>query len=241
MRLAILCYFRAGSRTRPITPMTPAATTSRRRHSHWRRRLLRRFLFVVLLLAAGYVARTPLLTGAARLLVVDTAAAADYIVPLGGAASTRPFEAAALYREGLAPRVLLMEYRTDDAIRLGVVPSETELYRRVLELEGVPGEAIEVVPGIARTTWDEALAVRRALPADEPVRIIVVTSPEHTRRALWAFREALADTAADVRVAPAPQLRYDETNWWRRDEGLLAYLHEYLKLPFYWVRYTFAS
>ena len=104
----------------------------------------------------------------------------------------------------------------------------------MLEIEGVPRSAFRVAPGIADSTWAEAQAVRRVLPPAQPTRVVVVTSPEHTRRALWVFREVFAGTPVDVRIAPARHLRFDETNWWQRDEGVLAYLHEYLKLP-YWV------
>lgn len=189
---------------------------------------------------ASYLARAPLLRGLAYALTVDTVGPpADYIVPLGGGAETRPFVAAALYKQQLAPKVLIFEYGTNDAIRMGVTSSGTELYRRVLELEGVPPSAIRVVPGIVRDTRDEALAVLHALPPQRPARLVVVTSPEHTRRALWAFRKVFAGTHVDIRMAPARHLRFDETNWWRHDEGVLAYLHEYLKLPYYWARYAF--
>ena len=124
-------------------------------------------------------------------------------------------------------------------MRLGLAPSETELYRRVLELEGVPPSAIRVAPGIVDSTWGEAQAVAGLLPPGQPAKVVIVTSPEHTRRALWAFRKVFAGTAVDVRVASAEHLHFDETNWWRRDEGVLAYLHEVMKLPYYWARYTF--
>lgn len=187
-----------------------------------------------------YMARAPLLTGMARLLTVDTVAApADYIVPLGGGAETRPFEAAALYRRQIAPQVLIFQYNASDLVRMGRALSGTELYRRILEIEGVPDSAIHVVPGRVGDTWSEAQAVRSVLPRGRPVRIVVVTSPEHTRRALWVFRKVFASTPVDIRVAPARNLRFDETNWWHDDEGVLTYLHEYLKLPYYLVRYTF--
>lgn len=195
---------------------------------------------VVSLPAASYMARARLLTGLAYLLTVDTVGpSADYIVPLGGGAETRPFEAAALYRRKVAPQILIFEYATNDVIRMGLAPSGTELYRRILELEGVSPSAIRVVPGAVDATWDEALAVRRFLPPKQPARLVVVTSPEHTLRARWTFQKAFAGTSIDVRMAPARNLRFDETNWWRYDEGVLTYLHEYMKLPFYWARYAF--
>jgi uncharacterized SAM-binding protein YcdF (DUF218 family) len=201
----------------------------------------RRLIGVALLsaLAIAYLARAPLLTAAARILTVDTAAAgANYIVALGGGAETRPFTAAELYRKGIAPAVLVLENPSNETIATGLMPSGAGLYRRILEHEGVPASAITRVPGEASTTWDEAVLLRAMLPASEPVTLVVVTSPEHTRRAQWAFRKAFEDTRVEIRMAPSPNLYFDETNWWRNDLGVLVYLHEYFKLPFYWVRYA---
>lgn len=187
-------------------------------------------------LALGYAAREPLLVGAARILTVDDAEApADYLVVLGGGAETRPFEAAALYRRGLAPKVLVFEHKTDRITDLGLAPTHDELYRKVLELEGVRSGAIQRVPGVVDSSWDEARALREYLASYPAKRLILVTSAEHTRRARWVFRKVLAQVPVDVQMAAARHLRFDETNWWKTDEGALAYLHEYLKLPVYWV------
>ena len=193
-----------------------------------RRRVIGAALFCAV--AVAYLARAPLLTAAARVLTVDTVRpGAHYIVALDGGAETRPFTAAELYRKGIAPAVLVLERASDPA----------RLYRRILEHEGVPSSAIRTVPAEASTTWDEAIALRRVLPASERLTVVVVTSPEHTRRARWAFRKAFEDTSVDIRMAPSRHLDFDETNWWRHDGGVLMYLHEYFKLPFYWVRYAF--
>jgi uncharacterized SAM-binding protein YcdF (DUF218 family) len=193
----------------------------------------------VALVGAVYVARVSLLVGLGSLLTIDTAGPrADFIVPLGGGADTRPFVAADLYRDGVAPSVVIFEHATTEAGALGIVPSETELYRRVLEIEGVPPSAIRVAPGRVDSTWAEAEAIGQVLPRDRATSLVIVTSPEHTRRAFWTFRQALADWPVDVRMAPARHRRFDETNWWRDDEGTLLYLHELLKLPYYWARYA---
>lgn len=194
---------------------------------------------IVVLLA--YMARQPLLIGAAHALTIDDAAApADYLVVPGGSAEDRPFAAAELYELRIAPKVLLFEYPGDSRQRVGGDLSQTELYRRVLELQGVPRIAVETVPGVVRSSWDEARMLRRFLAGRPISRVVVVTSAEHTRRARWTFRQTLGDLGIDVRTSPARRLTFDETNWWRHDEGVLVYLHEYLKLPYYVVRYGFA-
>jgi len=189
-------------------------------------------------LAALYWAHEPLLIATARALTLDDAEApADYIVVLGGGAETRPFSAADLYRKGYAPAVLLFTHKTDRVTDLGLAPTHDELYRNVLAFEGVPSTAIQRVPGIVDGSGDEAQMLRRFLVFHPARRVILVTSAEHTLRARWIFRQTLADLSVDVRVAAARHLRFDETTWWKTDAGALAYLHEYLKLPFYWLRH----
>jgi uncharacterized SAM-binding protein YcdF (DUF218 family) len=181
----------------------------------------------------------PLLIASARALRIDDAKPpADYLVVLGGGPETRPFAAAALYRKGFASKVLIFEQKTDRINELGLTLVAHELYRKVLELEGVRSEAIHLLPGIADSSWAEARIVRRFLTVHPARRIILVTSAEHTRRARWVFKKVLDRTPVEVRMAAASHLGFDETNWWKDDEGALVYLHEFFKFPFYWIRYS---
>ena len=203
----------------------------------WRRYRPRTVLVTgfALALALAYVAREPLLVTAARLLTIDDSdGRAEYLVVLGGGTETRPFAAAALYRRDVAPKVLIFRQEADRATSLGLSPTSDELCRKVLEIEGVHPGAIERVPGVVGNTWDEARLLRRFLETRSARRIIIVTSAEHTRRARWVFRTVFSGLPVEVRMAPARDPRFDETNWWKDDNGTLAYLHEYLKLPYYW-------
>lgn len=194
-------------------------------------------LAVLLVLGFVWVAREPLLIAAAQVLVVDDAEApADYLVVLGGNAETRPFAAAALYSQGFAPKVVIFRHQAERITDLGLAPTGDEIYRKVLELEGVPAPAIVRLPTEVDSSWDEARALQRFLTGRSARRIILVTSAEHTRRARWIFRKMLAGATVEVRTAPARHLSFDETNWWKHEDGVLAYLHEYLKLPAYWIR-----
>lgn len=211
------------------------------RHRIFRSTFLKRAAVVAaaaLLTATGIWRHQLLLAAGSALTVDDRVTHADYLVVMGGSPEDRPFKAAALFRESVAPRVVLFEYPADARQRLGGSPSQTDVYRSVLELEGVPRSAIDVLPGVVRTSWDEAQSLRRFLATHAARRIVIVTSAEHTRRTRWAFEKALAATGVEVAVAAARREDFDETNWWQSDEGVLVYLHEYLKLPFYVLRYS---
>lgn len=193
-------------------------------------------LAALVVLLSLYALRAPLLTGAARLLTVrDPLARADLILVLGGERYTRPRHAAALYRRGVAPRVVLIREEGEPETRLGLYPNGTDVSVAVLRRFGVPDSAIVVhePPEGAGSTLEEARALRDYLRESGARRVVVVTNDYHSRRARWVLRRETRDHPAQLRMAPVETLYFDETNWWRRERGLVTYLNEYIKLFFY--------
>lgn len=173
---------------------------------------------------AAYALRGPLLTGFANALTVDDALApADFIYLLGGDAHIRPVHAARLFREGLAPRVVITGAPGP--------PDPSNPAMQLLRIEGVPDSAVTMLqlPPGATSTQDEGRALRRYLQAHPAERVIVVTSPYHTRRARWTLRRELKGVDVDLRMSAAPDPRFNASNWWQNEEGFVAYLTEALK------------
>jgi uncharacterized SAM-binding protein YcdF (DUF218 family) len=113
---------------------------------------------------------------------------------------------------------------------------ETAHTARVLEQQGVPRSAIVLIPDTVTSTRDEASRLA-AFVRDHPMRrVTVVTTAFHTRRARYAFRRALSPLNVDVRMAAAMEPGFSESNWYRRDEGMVAYFAEAIKLVYYWAR-----
>lgn len=141
------------------------------------------------------------------------------IVVLSGLPPYRAMGAADLYRQGWAPEVWLT---TDDGrgiesafARLGIPhPSETDYNRQVLATLGVPAQAIRVLPTPIRNTFDELTEVAATLREARAERVIIITSPPHTRR---------VRTIWHLLVGSHPQaiVRYDSyedyraADWWR--------------------------
>lgn len=124
-----------------------------------------------------------LLGGTVRAVPRDTAPDADREPRLADGAE-RVLYAARLYREGLAPRIVVTGGRFDGHER----ESEAESMYRVLRLLGVPESAI-VLEKEALNTRDNAALCARLLP--EPSRAIaLVTSAYHMPRAFEEFRLA---------------------------------------------------
>jgi uncharacterized SAM-binding protein YcdF (DUF218 family) len=190
------------------------------------------------LVVAGYVFRAPLLSGLARAWVVnEPAARADAIVILGGGVENRPFAAAKLFHDGVAPKVLYMDVKLGPAEELGVVPTEAEQTRRILLGNNVPESALLAVGTNIASTYDESRAVRAWAKLTGATSIVITTDPFHTRRARWIFRHELRDTPVKIYVVAVDPVRYKIKDWWRNEEGLIQFQNEVIKSVYYWVKY----
>ncbi len=198
---------------------------------HWRfvRRALGRLMMIAVVLGGLVLAHRPLLVGFARGFRVDEPVASDAIVLLLGGADHRAPKAAELFRQQLAPRILLARSRPSSTPEL----SETEACRKVLLNRGVPAEAIELLDGIATSTFSEARLVRDYAQVHRLKNILVVTTAFHTARSRWVFQKVLRRTGVNIHLAAADDTVFTEDNWYTRDEGLLAYFNEFIKTIYY--------
>lgn len=179
------------------------------------RRLLWRATFVAGVACLGLAAR-----GAGPWLVctahVDTP---DIVVALASHEWERLPRAAQLARAFPRSRVWLTEPTHPDVFNC----DDCQHRMDTLVLWGVARDRVTVLPDRAANTWEEALAVRRALEREglRPVRVAVVTSAYHTRRAGATFRTVLAGTGATVGVYdPGRWSEYVPARWWAQLYGV---------------------
>jgi uncharacterized SAM-binding protein YcdF (DUF218 family) len=162
------------------------------------------------------------------LTVADSLAPSDAIFVLEGGTPAREVEAAALFHRGYAPRVVLALARDpvpDIARKLAGEPSPQERAARVLAHAGVPAGAVVRLSRVVENS-DQELAGDFAFARAEGLRrVILVTSPYHTRRVriIWRSRYGHAITAL---VYPTSYERWDPTHWWRSRRYLEWTVHE---------------
>ncbi len=158
-----------------------------------------------------------------QVLTVDTGdVTADAIVVLGGGLHERPVRAAQLFKEHVAPRIILTGYGDD------------QINRRILVGAGVPANVIEVEPK-SRTTQENALFTAKLLHADGIRRAILVTSWYHSRRALKCFEH---DVPGITFYSRPSYFAFKAADWKGRAAEVRKRVYlEYIKLPGYWVRY----
>jgi len=178
------------------------------------------------------------LRGAAQAWIInDPLTRADAIVVLGGGLDTRPFEAARLYHEGFAPKILLMDVKPSPTTKLGILPAENDLTRQVLLRRDVTNSDCLTIGHAVASTYDESRAVRAWLEQTGAKKLIIPTDLFHTRRVRWLFRKQLKGTGATFVIRAVPLTECDASNWWRHEQGLIAFETEVIKYAYYRIKY----
>jgi uncharacterized SAM-binding protein YcdF (DUF218 family) len=147
----------------------------------------------------------------------DEPRASEVIVCLSGV--ERIWKAAELYREGLAPRIILTVQKN----------------RQALTGLGVPEERITLAPG-PKTIYQEALAVAPILHEKGYRSALIVTDPYHLLRVRETFRHVFQNQPINL-VFVASDMPWKGDGWWKQKEEKLRVYSEVSKLAWYWIAY----
>ena len=187
------------------------------------------------ILLVTWVVREPLLRGLAHAWIVDDeAGSADAVLVLCGGPNTRPFHAAGLYTNQVAPLVLVSTVKVNPAATLRVAEDENDINRAILSKLGVPDSAIVRVGKDLTSTWEEAEAVAVWVSTNQLRSVIIPTDWYHSRRVAWTFRKVLGNEV-DVRIKALDPLDYPVDEWWLNENGLINFQNEVVKMFLYWM------
>jgi uncharacterized SAM-binding protein YcdF (DUF218 family) len=198
------------------------------------RRLAIAIAVLLLLVIVGIL----LARGAAHWLVrPDPLAHADVLVVLSGGLPYRAEGAADIYQQGYAPLVWVSRPAgpQEELAELGVhYVGEEEYNREAIVHRGVPDSAVQIMPEEIEDTEQEIEEVARVMRRDGKHSVIIVTSPEHTRRvrALW---NRLAGTDLTLIVRGAAEDPIDLDRWWGNTRDVFSVVREYLGLINVWL------
>lgn len=192
--------------------------------------------FVVLTVAALFFHAWLLRGLGAWLVVSEPLLPADAIVVLAGGTPYREIAAADLFRQGLAPRVVLslalVPRHHAALVQLGIRLHEPQAEARlVLERHGVPASAILALRVPVKITEAELARVREAAEAAGLRRVILVSSADHGRRIkmIWAD----VGGPVEARVHSVRDETFVPDRWWRDRRMFELLLHEYLGITAY--------
>jgi uncharacterized SAM-binding protein YcdF (DUF218 family) len=194
-------------------------------------------LFLIWIFLAPFLAES--------LIVEKPLERADAIFVLGGGSTylERTQKAAELYKNGRAPKIFL----TNDGGQGGwnqVLkrnPFFVEFAQWELVKQGVPVEAVEILPSAVESTYDEAVLLAKTLKEQNLKSVLLVTSAYHTRRTLRTFEKVLHDNNDSIQIGiespPAGQQTPMPSDWWLSFRGWNFVAGEYLKIVYYWLFY----
>jgi uncharacterized SAM-binding protein YcdF (DUF218 family) len=168
----------------------------------------------------------------------------DYLLPLAGD-DNRLLTAIELYKQGFAPTILLSNAYVPPPNRAEKLQGELghpmvhpyQLRREILDHFGVPATATIEFGQSHISTAAEAESLRQYL-GDRSVKIILVTSPFHARRATITFKSAMP--RAQFLVAVTPEYRLSNP-WWRDQTSAQLTVSEVTKLIFFWLGGVFRT
>jgi uncharacterized SAM-binding protein YcdF (DUF218 family) len=207
------------------------------------KRIGRRLLILLVVLALMCGAAFWAFRNVGRWLVrPDPLQPARAVVVLSGRTPFRALEAAEIYKQGWAPEIWLLRDLPDEGerefARLGVhyIPEE-DYNQQVLEKLGVPAKAIRPLGPPTTNTANEAEQIAVELRRLGGDKVILVTSPVHTRRLKAIWRLVVGDhPQAIVRDSPAEPS--DPDHWWRTTGDVQAVVHELLGLVNAWLGFV---
>ena len=205
-------------------------------------RIVLRFLAIAaLLLLAFSVYALPRL---GRFLVAeDPLTKADAIYVLSGARFERLLEAIDLYKEGWAPKIVLLQGVYDwgevELIEKGVsYEKESEIQVNLGVTLGVPRDAF-IVLGQQDSTHEEAMTLLGQARLHHWSTVIVVTSKQHTRRARMEMNRTAAGEGLKIIMRASRHDRSDVDRWWSTRGTIRFTLFETQRLAAYWLHLAY--
>lgn len=150
------------------------------------------------------------------LVINEKPVKSDVIIFLSGGGIDRLEKAVELYKQGIAPIILISNGQED------------HLYNEALEM-GVPASSI-ILENKAESTTGSAIYSTELMVKHKFQSAIVVSSNYHMRRVKSNFERAVKGTGLKLRYCSSSDNRYEPDKWWETQENRVFTVSEYCKL-----------
>ena len=168
--------------------------------------------------------------------VDDPPVPSDYILPLAGDGH-RLIKAAELYRQGYASTILISNAIIPPPTALSRLkwkigyPRYTREQRNALSLKALGAETakLESFGDGHISTVEEAEALRAHI-GNRPIRLLIVTSPYHAKRAKMIFKEIMPESMISVVSTDEDSF---STQWWEDQRSAQNLIMEFAKTIHY--------
>ncbi|HEX3050385.1 MAG TPA: ElyC/SanA/YdcF family protein [Aggregatilineaceae bacterium] len=153
----------------------------------------------------------------------------DVIVVLGGSTLERINTSIELYKDGIAPRIVITGHDPDDS-----EDWEVQGIKNVLDTADIPQNNITWLK--TGSTYEDAQRIREQAHIQNWEQILIVSHWYHGRRAICTIKNTLSDDNVQIAFTPA-ETKITLTNWWRSEDGIAGIITETPKLLYYSVKY----
>jgi uncharacterized SAM-binding protein YcdF (DUF218 family)/glycosyltransferase involved in cell wall biosynthesis len=110
--------------------------------------------------------------------------------------------------------------------------SEVEIIRSLLISRGVPEHAIKIIDKYPRSTFENVTLVKKMLMKHKVKSILLITSPYHSRRALWVWRKEMPELS--VRAPEVVDTPKATPQWSASVNQIMVICYEYAAITYYW-------
>lgn len=171
------------------------------------------------------------------LIKEDKLQTCDAIFVLSGNAMDRAFEAAELYKKGIAKKIVCTGgNQLNDFKILGLKELESDMIRiRLLQLN-IPDSVITVIHQ-GTSTFEESEIIKLYCANNKIDKALIVSSAFHTRRVYSVLNKSFSNTNIKIIVRAAASQNFNINEWWKNEYGLLAVYDEYIKLGYYFLKH----
>jgi len=157
---------------------------------------------------------------------------ADLIFALGGDRGGRADRVLAVYRAGLAPRILLSSEGVHRKGRSAYLTWQAQY----LIGEGIP-ESVLLFDRRSGSSREEAINTLQLLQALKLKHVLVVSDPAHMRRLSWIWGKVFAGSGREFTLVSSEMEDWDTAHWWRTSPSAQFVFSEYIKLAYYFFTY----
>lgn len=200
------------------------------------KKILYLILFFLLLFTGLYLLRQPVLRSFATFLIhEDSLQRADAMIVLSGGGYDRGNEAAKIYHSGYVSKIICTGGNPVTEMKVfGIDTLESDMTVANLHRHNIPDSVIiDLRKGTS--TKEESVIILDYCQKYSIKKVIIVSSLLHTRRAREVFHEKLHSAGIELIMHGAPSSRFDEMQWWKSEEGLIAVNNEWIKQFYYWM------
>lgn len=156
---------------------------------------------------------------------------------LGGGAFDRGNEAVKIFEKGFAEKIICTSgnFPRDYEV-LGLPYAESDATKINLTRQGVPDRLTTVIRK-GTSTFEEAEIILNYCKINRIKKCALLSSKFHTRRMRSIFEKKWKNSGVEFIIYGAPSSSYNESSWWKDEDGLIAVNNEYIKLVYYWAKY----